>query len=253
LTVAVEGQTCARTGIVTVEEPCALACEASAAPASGPAPLTVTFAATATASHCAGEPSYTWDFGDGFTSAQQSPSHAYSSAGSYTWFLTVAVDGKSCWKTGTVSVAEPCIVICEASASPTSGSAPLAVAFAASATASNCSAQPTYSWAFGDGGASAEQNPNHTYAGAGTFFWSLSVSADGVTCTHSGTVTVEPGLPGDANGDGVVSVGEVQQAINMFLGTQPPGNGVDCNGDGVVSVGEVQKVINAFLGMASSC
>jgi hypothetical protein len=34
---------------------------------------------------------------------------------------------------------------------------------------------------------------------------------------------------------------------------QPPGNGVDCNGDGSVSIGEVQKVINAFLGLASSC
>ena len=80
-----------------------------------------------------------------------------------------------------------------------------------------------------------------------------TVMAGGATCTRAGTVTVEPGLPGDGNGDGVVSIGEVQQAINMFLGTQPPGNGVDCNADGVVSIGEVQRVINAFLGLPASC
>jgi hypothetical protein len=60
-------------------------------------------------------------------------------------------------------------------------------------------------------------------------------------------------VPGDCDGDGTVSIGEVQKAINMFLGTLAPGCGVDCNGNGTVSIGEVQKVINAFLGMASSC
>jgi len=60
-------------------------------------------------------------------------------------------------------------------------------------------------------------------------------------------------LPGDADGNGVISIGEVQQSINMFLGVAAPGNGVDCSGDGTVSIGEVQKVINGFLGMAASC
>jgi hypothetical protein len=39
----------------------------------------------------------------------------------------------------------------------------------------------------------------------------------------------------------------------MFLGVQAVGCGVDCNGDGSVSIGEVQKVINNFLGIASPC
>ena len=60
-------------------------------------------------------------------------------------------------------------------------------------------------------------------------------------------------IPGDCDGSGIVTIGEVQKAINMFLGTQAPGCGVDCNGDGKISIGEVQKVINAFLGFASSC
>jgi hypothetical protein len=39
----------------------------------------------------------------------------------------------------------------------------------------------------------------------------------------------------------------------MFLGTLASGCGVDCNGDGAVSIGEVQKVINVFLGLATGC
>jgi len=60
-------------------------------------------------------------------------------------------------------------------------------------------------------------------------------------------------VPGDCDGDGSVSIGEVQKAINMFLGILSPGCGVDCNGDGTVSIGEVQKVINVFLGLAAGC
>ncbi len=65
-----------------------------------------------------------------------------------------------------------------------------------------------------------------------------------------GTASGAASLPGDCNGDGMVSIGEVQRAINMFLGIEPPGCNADANGDGMVSIGEVQRVINAFLGIA---
>jgi hypothetical protein len=74
----------------------------------------------------------------------------------------------------------------------------------------------------------------------------------GSSCS-GGTITITSGIPGDGNGDGVVSIGEVQQVINMFLGILPPGNGADCDGDGEISIGEVQKVVNAFLGIQVSC
>ena len=54
--------------------------------------------------------------------------------------------------------------------------------------------------------------------------------------------------PGDCDRNGVVSIGEVQKSINMFLGLQSPDCGVDRNGDGSVSIGEVQYTINEFLG-----
>jgi hypothetical protein len=81
-------------------------------------------------------------------------------------------------------------------------------------------------------------NPSIVYAGTRLGIWTFS--------------TAQP-LPGDCDGDGSVSIGEVQKAINMFLGIQAIVCGVDCSGDGTISIGEVQKVINAFLGVASSC
>jgi Leucine-rich repeat (LRR) protein len=78
---------------------------------------------------------------------------------------------------------------------------------------------------------------------------------DGNFSPESNSITVGKagGLPGDCDGGGTVSIGEVQKAINMFLGSIPPDCGVDCNGDGTISIGEVQKVINGFLGVAASC
>jgi len=54
---------------------------------------------------------------------------------------------------------------------------------------------------------------------------------------------------GDSDGDGAVSIAEVQSAINMFLGLKAAEGYVDQDGDGGVSIAEVQKVINSFLGL----
>jgi hypothetical protein len=235
------------------EPGCLVNCSAGAVPLSGDAPLFVTFTGAAAVTDCAGQPTFSWTFGNGATSAEQSPGQTYAEAGTYTWTLTVTVEGETCTQSGTVTVTEPCTLTCEGSAEPTSGTAPLDVTFSSSATASHCAGQPQFSWSFGDGATSSEPSPGHTYAEPGTYAWTLTAIAGGKTCSASGSLTANPGLPGDANNDGAVSIGEVQQAINMFLGTQAPGNGVDCKSDGIVSIGEVQKVINAFLGLSSSC
>jgi PKD repeat protein len=253
LTATADGKSCTHTGTVAAAEPCTLTCEASAFPAAGAAPLTVAFSASATPSYCSGGASFLWAFGDGTSSTEQNPGHMYTTPGSYSWTLTVSTDGKTCARAGAIVVAEPCALACEASATPAAGVAPLTVAFSATATPSHCAGAVSFLWAFGDGTLSSEQNPGHSYASAGSYGWTLTATAEGKSCTGNGTVTVNPGVPGDADGDGVISIGEIQQAVNMFLGLQPPGNGVDCGGDGTVSIGEVQKVINAFLGVATSC
>ena len=58
--------------------------------------------------------------------------------------------------------------ITSATATPTSGFAPLPVAFAASATDAD-EDDLTYRWEFGDGATSTAQNPSHTYAAAGSY------------------------------------------------------------------------------------
>ena len=97
------------------------------------------------------------------------------------------------------------------------------------------------------GGAAGSTTLNHICGASDCTGVALAMSCPG------GLITFSTGIPGDCDNNGQVSIGEVQKAINMFLGTLAPGCGVDCNGDGTVSIGEVQKVINGFLGLAASC
>src|SRR4029453_13729608 len=66
-------------------------------PASGSAPLNVTFTNTPTGSVT----SWLWDFGDNTTSTAQSPSHTYSAPGSYTVKLTATGPGGTATRTAT--------------------------------------------------------------------------------------------------------------------------------------------------------
>lgn len=98
-------------------------------------------------------------------------------------------------------------------------------------------------------------------------FGVLSTEAGGITLTnigsaadadsHSLAVTGKNGVvnimssPGDRNGDGVVSISEVQAALNMLLlpATNTVDGAMDLDGDGTVSVNELQQVVNSFLGL----
>jgi hypothetical protein len=87
----------------------------------------------------------------------------------------------------------PCTLTCTASASPTSGTVPLAVTFSATATPTECTSAPVFAWTFGDGASSTDQNPSHTYVAPGSFTWTLTVTVDqSAICTQTGTVTVTP-------------------------------------------------------------
>lgn len=82
---------------------------------------------------------------------------------------------------------EPPIV--SASATPTSGTAPLAVAF--TANASDPDGIASFSWNFGDGQTSTAQSPNHTYQSAGTYTATVTVTDNlGAAASKSVTITV---------------------------------------------------------------
>lgn len=192
LTVRLGELTCAKAGTIRVDPPCAANCVAQAVPASGAAPLTVAFASAVESDHCAGSAVVAWDFGDGTTSSEASPSHTYAGAGTYIWTLMASVDGATCSRAGTVTAEEPCAVTCEAAASPAGPDQPFLVRFDAVASAAHCGADPSLSWDFGDGTTSSEASPEHIYAGPGSYAWTLLAAAGSAECRRGGTLSIDP-------------------------------------------------------------
>lgn len=84
-----------------------------------------------------------------------------------------------------------CLLTCNAVA-PTSGIAGLAVAFHAQVAASGCASSPVHTWTFDDGSAPATGAAvEHVFASSGSYQWTLSASADGVSCTTTGIIVIE--------------------------------------------------------------
>ncbi|MEU6440856.1 ThuA domain-containing protein [Streptomyces sp. NPDC047046] len=75
--------------------------EATATPTSGSAPLTVKFSGEGSRDPEGGTITYHWDFGDGATSDQASPTHTYTAKGQFTAQLTVTDTGG---RTGTANL-----------------------------------------------------------------------------------------------------------------------------------------------------
>lgn len=191
LTVNWNGTICEKNGTITVGG-CQLTCEALVSPTSGSAPLNVTFSASSTATGCSSEVTYEWDFGDGSKSTEKTTTHTYSTAGNYTYTLTVKSGETTCSKSGLITVTDTgsCTLTCEATVSPTSGTAPLTVLCVGSESHQNCSQTPIFYWDFGDGYSSSDLSTSHTYSNQGTYNWSFAVTIDGQTCTKSGQITV---------------------------------------------------------------
>ena len=164
----------------------------SAAPTTGTAPLTVQFTDASTNAPTG----YFWTFGDGRTSIAQSPSHTYSTAGTYNVSLTATNAGGSDTETqtGYITVTAPILPpVAAFSASPTTGIAPLTVQF----TDASTNAPTAWSWNFGDGGTSDQQHPSHTYNEPGTYTVNLTATNAGGsdTETKTGYITVSAAPP----------------------------------------------------------
>ena len=81
--------------------------------------------------------------------------------------------------------------VAQASADPTSGTAPLTVQFSSDGSSDSDGTITTYSWDFGDGNSSTEANPSHTYQNAGTYTATLTVTDDdGATDQDQVSITV---------------------------------------------------------------
>ncbi len=119
-----------------------------------------------------------WDFGDGTTSTEMSPTHQFADDGTYSVSLIVTDDD------GAVSVAKVKEVVVT-NVPPTAGfsfspAEPTdldTVTFTDSSTDGDGTIA-SWSWEFGDGATATEQNPTHKYADDGTYTVTLKVTDD---------------------------------------------------------------------------
>jgi hypothetical protein len=177
--------------LVQCSQQCEVACSASASRDGGEAPLEVVFVAEGSASGCGEGVSYEWDFGDGSpASTDASVTHVYANVGTWHWRVTVTAGGKTCTREGDVAVVPPCVLTCSAVV-PATGLAGAVTAFAGTAAASDCSTPPAYAWTFGDGGpGSVLEDPTHVFVNAGSYPWTMTVTAGTRTCVATGTIAI---------------------------------------------------------------
>ena len=113
---------------------------------------------------------YLWNFGDGTTSVEQNPTHAYTANGLYTVTLTVtnSFGEDTRIQPEFIAVGDPPVP--DFSVSPSQGNIPLVVTF----TDRTKGSPDTWNWDFGDGSSAADRNPTHTFTKPGIYSVTLS-------------------------------------------------------------------------------
>lgn len=113
-----------------------------------------------------GTTTYTWDFGDGFTSNAANPAHTYTSVGNYSVTL-IATNSQGCTKSITKPNYIPIVqkpIANFTSANNNGCVAPHTVNFTNTSVGA-----VSYDWSFGDGGTSTAAGPSHVYTNTGTY------------------------------------------------------------------------------------
>jgi choice-of-anchor A domain-containing protein len=147
-----------------------------------------TFVFTNTSSGVAAPLTYVWNFGDGSTSTDASPTHAYLYPSNYTITLTVT-DANGGKATKTVSVqtlagTKPAVNF-NTLTNTLNGSS-----FTFISTSTVGSGWMNYYWDLGDGSTSTLVNPTKTYAALGTYNVKLIVTNGSTGCKDSITKTI---------------------------------------------------------------
>ena len=146
---------------------------------------------------------YLWNFGDGNTSTEETPSHTYATGGTYTVTLSTTNACGTDVTTQEISILSS--PVADFSVSQTSGCVPFEVTFADLSTAEITN----WSWSFpgGEPATSTDQNPVVVYNTAGTYEVTLQVTnavgMDELTQTSLITVNDVPvaNFEFDANGN----------------------------------------------------
>ncbi len=168
LTVSSTQGTDSKTDTIYIKDSSLIA-EFSTDTTSGVNPLTVQFTDESTGSIN----SWSWDFGDGTTSAEQNPVHQYTTADTFDVTLTVSGPDRSdqIVKEDYIIVFDPA-PIAGFTADVTEGAVPLIVQFSDTSSGEI----NFWFWDFGDGNFSTKQHPQHQYSLVDTFTVTLRVS-----------------------------------------------------------------------------
>lgn len=145
--------------------------------------------------------SWSWDFGDGGTSTDQSPSHVYNTAGIYTVSLTVTnVDGSD------TETKENYITVNDNNSLPNANfeasSTLILVGGTVSFTDLTTNDPLSWYWEFGDGGTSNEQNPTYTYNTEGVYSVKLiatNINGSDTEIKENYITVTSSGLPPDCD------------------------------------------------------
>ena len=142
-----------------------------------------------------------WAFGDGSSSTERNPAHAYAAEGEYQVRLTVTDDRGATGSTAkSVAAGQP--TNAPPSANLTWSCTALDCAFSDASTDLDGSVTD-WQWDFGDGASAAVRNPSHTYGAEGTYTVGLTVTDDdGADASVSKQVSVSvPGQNADPVAD----------------------------------------------------
>ncbi len=122
---------------------------------------------TATVADGVAPHAFTWSFGDGGTSAEALPSHAYATPGTYTVDVEITDVFAANASAMTTVLVNPRPAISAVAAAPAITDVGYPVRLEASGAGGTGGL--AWTWTFGDGAAAAGAAPSHTYATAGSF------------------------------------------------------------------------------------
>jgi PKD repeat protein len=136
--------------------------------------------------------SWAWTFGDGGTSAVESPTHVYASAGTYAVTLKASNSAGSASASKSVTVSAPAAALPDPhfSITPNPAAAGQTVQF----TDTTLHSPTSWSWNFGDASSTANtstaKNPTHVYASSGIYTVRLTATNSAGSASTTNTVTV---------------------------------------------------------------
>ncbi|MGV9194813.1 PKD domain-containing protein [Microbacterium sp. MC2] len=192
---------------------------------------------------------YAWDFGDGHTSTEAMPTHAYDEAGTYEVSLTVtdSLGASSAVATASVTVAhaDPIARFSESRSE-------LSVEVDGSASTASDGATLSYSWSWGDDSDhSTGETASHTYAAAGEYEVTLTVTDSlGASATTSKIIQV--------SAESFVARDDFQRTVGSGWGTAVTGGDWSAtaglsvaDGAGLLTVGRSQTRRGVLAGVSA--